>query len=55
MRIAIALSSSLVIALLGCTQNHNTLRVRSLELAPDALQQHGIAFITPSTVTGQEQ
>jgi len=53
MRIAIALG--LALAVLGCAQNHNTLRVQTLQLEPNALQRDGIAFITPSTVTGQEQ
>ena len=28
---------------------------KNLALQPGALQQHGVAFLTPSTVTGQEQ
>ena len=47
--------ASTTLSTAGCYQNHQTLRFRSLQLPPDALVRHGIAFITPSTVTGQEQ
>jgi hypothetical protein len=42
----------------GCTtgsQVHPTTLYENLSLQPGALQQHGVAFLTPSTVTGQEQ
>jgi len=44
--------------LAGCTtgsQVHPTTLHKSLSLLPGALQQYGVAFLTPSTVTGQEQ
>jgi hypothetical protein len=44
--------------LAGCTtgsQVHPTTLHKNLSLPPGALQQYGIAFLTPSTVTGQEQ
>lgn len=44
--------------LAGCTtgsQVHPTTLYENLSLPPGALQQHGVAFLTPSTVTGQEQ
>lgn len=34
---------------------HPTTLHKNLSLQPGALQQHGVAFLTPSTVTGQEQ
>lgn len=43
------------VMLVGCVQHYQTLRHRAIQLPPGALEQHGIAFITPSTVTGQEQ
>lgn len=48
-----------ILLLAGCTtvgnQIHPTTLHKNLSLQPGALQQHGIAFLTPSTVTGQEQ
>jgi hypothetical protein len=47
-----------LLLLVGCTtgsQVHPTTLHKSLSLQPGALQQHGVAFLTPSTVTGQEQ
>jgi hypothetical protein len=48
----------LLLLLAGCTtgtQVHPTTLHKNLSLQPGALQQDGIAFLTPSTVTGQEQ
>jgi hypothetical protein len=49
----------LLLLLAGCTtvgnQIHPTTLYKNLSLQPGALQQHGVAFLTPSTVTGQEQ
>lgn len=41
----------------GCTtpQIHSTAQHRLISLGPNDLQTYGIAFITPSTVTGQEE
>lgn len=47
-----------LLLLVGCTtgsQVHPTTLHKNLSLPPGALQQYGIAFLTPSTVTGQEQ
>ena len=44
-------------ALLGCAipQTHSSIQHRALTLQPQDLERHGLAFITPSTVTGQEE
>jgi hypothetical protein len=47
-----------LLLLAGCTtgsQIHPTTLHENLSLPPGALQQSGVAFLTPSTVTGQEQ
>lgn len=48
---------SFVLALAGCptTQVYPSLQQQLVSLRPGDLEAHGIAFITPSTVTGQEQ
>ncbi|MFZ5558499.1 MAG: hypothetical protein ACOZDY_17595 [Pseudomonadota bacterium] len=51
--LALPLVAALIV--LGCAQSHPTLRHRAIDLAPGALETYGIAFITPSTVTGQEE
>jgi hypothetical protein len=45
------------LALAGCasTQIYPTVQVQLISLAPGQLETGGVAFITPSTVTGQEQ
>ncbi|MDH4093482.1 MAG: hypothetical protein OEV81_01715 [Betaproteobacteria bacterium] len=45
------------LALAGCgsTQIYPTVQVQLISLAPGELDKGGVAFITPSTVTGQEQ
>jgi hypothetical protein len=47
----------LCLALAGCasTQIYPTLQEQSISLSPGDLEAGGVAFITPSTVTGQEQ
>lgn len=49
----------LLLLLIGCTtvgnQIHPTTLHKNLTLQSGALPQHGVAFLTPSTVTGQEQ
>jgi hypothetical protein len=42
---------------LGCAipQTYHSAQHRTFSLEPDDLTQHGLAFITPSTVTGQEE
>ncbi len=54
MRQALAL---LCLALAGCstTQIYPTLQEQRISLRPGELEAAGLAFITPSTVTGQEQ
>ena len=45
-------------ACLGCAtvpQTYKSLHHRSYTLAPQDLERNGVAFITPSTVTGQEE
>jgi len=47
-----------LLLLTGCTtgsQVHPTTLHKNLSLASGALQRYGVAFLTPSTVTGQEQ
>lgn len=39
----------------GCVSVHTTQEFRNFTLTLDDLQQHGIAFITPSSITGQEE
>lgn len=41
----------------GCStdQIHATVKYKDISLAPSGLETHGLGFITPSTVTGQEQ
>jgi hypothetical protein len=47
----------LCVALAGCasTQIYPTLQEQRISLSPGDLEAGGVAFITPSTVTGQEQ
>jgi len=54
MRAALAV---LGLALAGCygTQIYPTLQEQRISLSPGDLEAGGVAFITPSTVTGQEQ
>ena len=53
---ALALAT-LILALAGCygTQVYPSLQQQLISLRPGDLEASGIAFITPSTVTGQEQ
>ncbi len=41
----------------GCSTNQiqSSVQYEDLSLTPNALETHGLAFITPSTVTGREQ
>ncbi|MGH8662522.1 MAG: hypothetical protein ACREUB_12305 [Burkholderiales bacterium] len=43
------------LALAGCSQIYPTLQEHQITLRPGDLEASGIAFLTPSTVTGQEQ
>jgi hypothetical protein len=54
MRAALA---ALALALAGCygTQIYPNLQVQRISLEPGELEAAGVAFITPSTVTGKEQ
>jgi hypothetical protein len=54
MRLALA---ACCLALAGCagTQIFPALQVQRISLSPGELESGGVAFITPSTVTGQEQ
>ena len=49
--------AAFVLALVGCgsTQIYPSLQEHRISLRPGDLEASGIAFITPSTVTGQEQ
>jgi hypothetical protein len=51
------LAASAATLLLGCAipQTHSSIQHRALTLQPQDLERHGLAFITPSTVTGQEE
>ena len=53
-RIAPALAA-FVLLLAGCSQTYPTLQQHQIALRPGDLEASGIAFLTPSTVTGQEQ
>jgi len=50
-------SAALLLALAGCsgTQIYPSLQQQLVSLRPGDLEASGIAFLTPSTVTGQEQ
>ena len=54
---AALLLAALIFALAGCksTQIYPSLQEHRIALRPGDLEASGIAFITPSTVTGQEQ
>ena len=54
---AVFASAALLFALAGCqgTQVYPNLQQHLISLRPGDLEAAGIAFITPSTVTGQEQ
>jgi hypothetical protein len=57
-RIPVALAlTALMLALAGCagTQVYPSLQQQEISLRPGDLEKSGLAFITPSTVTGQEQ
>src|SRR4030066_9145 len=49
--------TALILALAGCasTQVFPSLQLQDISLRPGDLEKFGLAFITPSTVTGQEQ
>jgi hypothetical protein len=47
--------AALVLALAGCSQTYPTLQEHQITLRPGDLAASGMAFLTPSTVTGQEQ
>lgn len=51
------LLAAILLAVTGCatTQIHSTTEHRAFSLKKGDLPLHGIAFITPSTVTGQEE
>lgn len=51
----IGISLLAIFTLAACAQSYPTLRYRDIGLPAGALEAHGIAFITPSTVTGQEE
>ena len=48
---------ALVCLICGCwvPQVYSTASSKSISLGPDDLEKYGVAFITPSTVTGQEE
>ena len=47
----------MLLLLSGCatTPSYSTTQVQSINLEPQALETDGIAFITPTTITGQEE
>jgi hypothetical protein len=47
--------AALILALAGCSQTYPTLQEHQITLRPGDLAASGMAFLTPSTVTGQEQ
>ena len=47
--------AALILALAGCSQTYPTLQEHQIALKPGELAASGMAFLTPSTVTGQEQ
>lgn len=52
------LAASLTVSLAGCNfapQRHFALQDNSISLTKGELETHGLAFLTPSTVTGQEE
>jgi hypothetical protein len=51
----IGISLLAIFVLAACAQSYPTLCYRDIGLPAGALEAHGIAFITPSTVTGQEE
>jgi hypothetical protein len=55
LRILTAIASAILC--LGCAipQTYNSEQYRTFSLTSDDLSRHGLAFITPSTVTGQEE
>ncbi|MFQ5642605.1 MAG: hypothetical protein ACE5FQ_02785 [Thiogranum sp.] len=52
-----ALAALLPFFFAGCStdQVHSTVQYEEISLAAEELETHGLGFITPSTVTGQEQ
>jgi hypothetical protein len=56
-RVQLAFASALLFVLAGChgTQVYPNLQQQLISLRPGDLEASGIAFLTPSTVTGQEQ
>lgn len=56
-RIARGFTLAVLAVLGGCfvPQVHHTVEVRVISLQPGNLESHGIAFITPSAATGQEE
>jgi len=55
--VCLLIVAATLLAVGGCagTQIHSTTEHRTLSLKAGDLSAHGIAFITPSTVTGQEE
>jgi len=46
-----------IVTNVGCSnsQIHTAVQYKDISLAPNGLEEHGLGFITPSTITGQEQ
>jgi hypothetical protein len=56
--LALILAAAFFAGLVGCgvaPQSHSAGRDQALTLAPGDLERYGIALVTPSTVTGQEE
>jgi hypothetical protein len=54
-RMAILVILGLLLGGCGTTQIQGTTQVQALQLNREGLRQHGLAFLTPSSVTGQEE
>ena len=56
-RLLLAAVPALAMTVGGCgaPQIQGTTQVQALQLTRDSLQRHGLAFLTPSSVTGQEE
>ncbi len=52
-----ALAVLVVVMFVGCSTNqiHSMVQYEDISLVSNGLETHGLGFITPSTVTGQEQ
>jgi len=54
-RMLIVLAAAMLCGSCAIPQTYHATQHRTLSLGPDDLSRHGLALITPSTVTGQEE